>query len=339
MRGTAVQGTIVMPKCDKDSIIPETSAKQFSLILKKDISWYVGIDQSTSCTGIALVSNEGSFVVLLDVKRDKNAPKEEYFRDLRRILINLFKNQSITVIANELPVPDKSKRFSQSVLTEFLGRLNAWLDDIPELEDAQRGQLFPQVWRSYVVDKSKGPHRSTIKAEVAQDLVDNYPGLEYYYKFYHTDDYDSFDALGIILGYIRYAFTDDGYPRIHGIKEKRHVSLVLYDWIDWDESEAFEKNVQLGLGDNLQAFEPYILRYNDNYSLHDNIRMASSNYNCVATILPHDELLQFKWKYGVNTDEPNKQMMAIIMRRGEYTNGFVNSAKKAYPWNEEVFDE
>lgn len=339
MRGTVLKGVLIQPGTGKDIEIPARPCKEFNLTLRHGIPWYLGIDQSTSCTGIALMDGRGYFVLLLDVIRDKNAPIDEYYKDLRRLLVRLVKGQNIDLVANERPVPTDKKKYTRDVLTEFLGRLNSWIDDIEEFDNAQHEQLFPQVWKSLVVDKSKGKNRSNIKSEVAQDLVDRFPELEYYYKFEHTKDYDAFDALGILVGAIQYAFTSDGYPKIHGSKEKRHVSLVLYDWIDWDEEKAFESNVMDALADNLSVFEPYILHYNDRYSLHDNIRMASSNYNCTATVLPQSELMPFKWKYGIDSEDSNKRLLAIILKRGEYTTGFVNSAKRVYPWNDEVYDE
>lgn len=341
MRGTTVQGVIIKPGPNKDSfqVIKPELCKNFNLILKKDIPWYIGLDQSTSCTGVALKAADRSFVILLDVIRDTVAPKEEYFRDLHKLLIRLVRDQQIDIIVNEKPVPTEKKKYARQVLTEFLGRLNAWIDDIPELENAQHGALFPQTWKSLVMDKSKGKNRSKIKAEIAADLVDRYPALDYYYRFMHTDDYDAFDALGILEGYIAYAFTPDGYAQIHGSKETSHVSLVLYDWIDWDSRLSFEENIENALDGNLEIFQPYILRYNENHSLHDNIRMASSNYDCTATIIPQKELQPFKWKYGIDPADTTKALMALILRRGRFSVGLVNNAKKVYTWNEEVFNE
>lgn len=339
MQGTVLKGVLAKPGTDKYILIPARPCKSFNVTLTHGVPWYMGIDQSTSCTGIALMDGHSEFVMLLDVIRDKNAPIDEYYRDLRRLLGRLAKGQRFDLIANERPVPTDKKKYTRDVLTEFLGRLNSWLDDIEEFDGAQREQLFPQVWKSLVVDKSKGPHRSNVKEEIARDLVDKYPELYYYFHFEHTKDYDSFDALGILTGAIQYAFTADGYPKIHGSKEKRHVSLVLYDWIDWDPELSFDDNVRNAIIDNIDVFSPYILHYNDRYSLHDNIRMASSNYNCTATVLPKSELMPFKWKYGIDPEDDSKRLLALILKRGEFTSGIINSAKRVYPWHEEVYDE
>lgn len=339
MRGTSVTGVIIKPGTGKQFIIGQTLAKELKLVLSADTSWYMGIDQSTTCTGIALKAANKSFIILLDVMRDKNLPKDDYYADLRRLLARIARDRKFDIVINEKPIPSTDKRYASTVLLEFLGRLSVWLDSIMEFDDALRDGIYPQVWKSMIMNPAKGKNRSKFKSEVAEDIVDIYPELENYYLNWHTKDYDAFDALGILDGYIRYAFTPDGYPMIHGTKEKKHTSLVLYDWINWDDSKSYEDNICEALGDNLSVFEPYILRYNPKYSLHDNIRMATSNYECTATILPQEELNPFMWKYSVDIKEPGKQMLMIALKKGAYTLGFVNSATSVYDWNEEVFDE
>lgn len=338
MKGTCVQGVVIQPGTGRDLILQPCRVGEFGLTLRHGIPWYLGIDQSTSCTGICLKSADRKFLILLDVIRDKSMMREDFYRDLHRIIKNFSVDQDFMIVANEKPVPS-AKRYTHDVLLELLGRLNAWIDDMPEFEGAQHGQVFPQTWKSLVMDKTKGKGRMNIKSEIAADLVDKYPELKYYYNFHHTGDYDSFDALGILDGYIAYAFTPDGYPQIHGTIEKRHVSLVLYDWVDFTNDFTYEENIRNALGDNISVFEPYILHYNQRYSLYENIRMASSNFDCVATILPESQLQQFRWKFGIDVDEHEKAMMAVILNRGKHSAGLVKSAKNVYTWNEEVFGD
>lgn len=338
MRGTHLQGVVIKPGTGKSVLIPATPIKDFKLTLAKNVSWYMGIDQSTSCTGICFKAANNSFLVLLDVIRDKNIPKETYGQDLYHLLSRVVNDQIIDLAINEKPVPSKYK-FAHDILVEFLGKLQVWLDTIPEFENALRDSIYPQSWKSLVMDQSKGKNRKNVKAEVAADLVDVYPELQEYYEYYHTSDYDSFEALGILDGFIKYAFTSDGCPMIHGIKEKSHISFVAYDWIDWDDSKEYDDNIKSALGDTLRVIEPNILSYNERYSLHDNIRMSSSNWDCTVTVLPQSELTSFMWKYSVDITEQGKRMIAIILRRGSYTSSFISGFKSWYPWNEEVFND
>lgn len=339
MRGTVVQGVITKPGTGKSVIIRPEPASEFNLTLTYNTHWYLGIDQSTSCTGLTIKAADDSFLILLDVKRDKNSPKDDFFRDLRRIIMRIAKDHSFDLIVNEKPVPKREFARARDTLFELLGRLNTWIEDTPEFENVQHGALLPQTWKSLVMDKSKGKHRSNIKAEVASDLVDKFPELQEYYEFYHTDDYDSFDSLGILQGYLAYAFTAEGYPQIHGSMEKRHTSVVLYNWIKWDQNKSYDENVLYAIGDNVDIFEPRILRYNTRYSLHENIRMASSNFSCVATVLPQDSLGTFRWKYGIDPGDQSCRMMAIILRRGDFSASLLRNIKEVYIWNEEVFSE
>lgn len=339
MRGTTIQGVIIKPGTGKSMIVRPQPVSEFKLTLINSTHWYIGIDQSTSCTGITFKAADKSFLILLDVIRDKHMQKEDFFKDLRKIIMGTAKGQTFDLVVNEKPVPKREFQRARDTLFELLGRLNTWIEDTEEFQGVQHGAILPQTWKSLVMDKSKGKHRSNVKAEVAADLVDRYPELKEYYEFYHTDDYDSFDSLGILEGYIAYAFTSDGYPQIHGSMEKRHASVVLYNWIKWDAEKSYDDNVLYAIGDNIDIFNPYVLRYNTRYSMHENIRMASSNFGCVATVLPKDVLAPYKWKYGIDPEDPNCRMMAIILRRGDFSATMLRNIKEVYIWNEEVFSE
>lgn len=335
---TTIQGVIAMPGSGKYQIIMPEAANSFKLKLASNTDWYLGIDQSTSCTGLALESSNGKFVILLDVIRDKRMMKEDFFKDLRRLINGISFDQEFLLVANEKPVPRKFAHARETLL-ELLGRLNTWIEDNPAFEYAAHEALFPQTWKSKVVDKTKGKNRSNIKSEVASDLVDRFPELQHYFEFYHTDDYDSFDALGILEGARQYAYTANGYPKIHGSLEKTHTALALYQWAEWDDTKSYEENLAEIVGDMCKVLEPVILRYNPDYSLNENIRMCSSNYQSVLTVVPHDCLTAFQWKFGIDISESNKRLILIAVRKGNFTASTINALCEYLPMNEEVFAE
>ena len=335
---TQIQGIMCMPGTGKYQIIMPDHARDFTLRLKDGVSWKLGIDQSTSCTGLALKSSDQKYLVLLDVIRDKNMLKEDYFRDLRGVITRTTKDRVFTLVANEKPVPRKFAH-ARETLTELLGRLNTWIEDNPAFDGATHEAVFPQTWKSMVVDKSKGPNRSNIKREVASDLVDRYPELQHYFDFYHTSDYDSFDALGILDGTIEHAFTPDGYPKIHGTIEKTHTALALYKWYDWDSDFSYEENLAAAFGDMAQVFQPVILRYNPRYTLNENVRLCSSAYTSVITVLDGVDLVPFQWKYGIDINEAGKKMILIALKMGAFSGGAISALKSYYPMNEEVYPD
>jgi hypothetical protein len=149
---------------------------------------------------------------------------------------------------------------------------------------------------------------------------------------YPFSDYDSFDACGILTGYFDYAFDDDGNEKIHGVIEKTHVSLVGYHWCkkaDLDHALDFFEGAD-------KIFKPKKLSISENKNLHENIRMASSNYACIYTELPRKMIEQFMWKYGIDPDDQSMCMLMFVLRKSEFTPNEREVFKKYVPWNEEV---
>lgn len=330
-----VSGVIGCPKLNRAVDIPTEALSTFNLVLDEKKEWLVGLDQSTSCTGIALLAKDLDYVILLDVKRDKRMQKEVYYRELKYLLRRLFKSQKINMLIMEKPVPSKY-RSAGDVLREFKGYVSAWLDEIPELEETLFDSLFPQSWKSLVLDPQKGKGRFKDKTCTADDLCDLFPCIRSYFVRYPYTDYDSFDALGIIYGYLRYAFTPDGVPMICGSKENSHTSFVGYCWvpIEWIHSGKVLKQI---LGFCCNAYKPRFLAYNLSYNRYENIRMASSNNDIIYTILPESELLDMQWRYGIDPDDKNHVMLMFVIRKGAYTKGELKTLEGILKWNELVY--
>ena len=95
----------------------------------------------------------------------------------------------------------------------------------------------------------------------------------------------------------------------------------------------------------LQDFDQYfldkikILAYNRRFTLHDNIRMASSNYAASVTVLPRSELDQFMWKYSIDPEDENKLFVMFVFRKGQFSASDLNVIEYTLPWHEEVFDQ
>lgn len=326
-----VTGIVTLPKRNKYVMLPGQYIDSFELDLAGG-EWNLGIDQSTSCTGLCLERTDGFFRVLLDVSRDKALETKRFYRDLFKILAKLAKGCSFKYVIMEKPAP--KDMYASRVLQELKGRVEEWVGMIPEFEDAVVDSLFPQTWKSYMVDKSKGKNRHRDKLAVAEDISERFPLLLPYYVHYPYTDYDSFDACGILNGYMQYAFNSVGEPQIHGSIEKRHVSVVGYRWVD-----------SAKVGENSEAFScfcachrPEVLAFNERYNLHENIRMASSSHEFVITILPKQLLQPFMWKYDIDIDE-DKTMVMYVLRKGKFSSADMALFKEAVPWNEEVFNE
>lgn len=207
----------------------------------------------------------------------------------------------IRLVICEDPPPVKNKRYTSTVLLELRGRVSEWMEEIPEFTQATFKSIYPQTWKSMIVDKTKGTGRSNDKAMIAEDICDILPEFNQFRTVYASRDYDGFDAFGILLGYRKYAYTEEGLPLICGKIEKRHTSFIGYRYVSANELSA--ENVHQFLGNAVMILKPTYLMYNERYNRFDNIRMATSNWDCSYTIMPVEEFDRLKWEYDLEYKE------------------------------------
>lgn len=329
-----VIGVIGFLKQNRAIPIDPQRMSDFELILNKDCTWEMGIDQSTSCTGIALTDKEKNYVILLDCHRDKKIAKDIFYRELKYLLKRLAANQKYSMQIHERPVPAKY-RSAGNVLLELKGRLEDWMYEIPEFENILHDSIYPQSWKSQVIDKSKGKNRFNDKAAIADDLCDRYPILRQYYNLYPYSDYDSFDALGILTGYKLCAFNEAGIQKIWGTQEKTHNSLVCYSYVSIESIKDHTVLDKL-FGQVLSFYAPKFLAYNMAFNLHDNVRMASSNNRAVYTVLPDNVAQDLQWTYDFDNEDETKCMLMFVFRKGDFTTSSIHVLEKIFPWNEVI---
>lgn len=325
-------GIIAYNERGKSFIFDRTAVSQFNLELS-DVVWDIGIDAASKYTGISLMDTNEKAVILLDVKRDPKVPKEKYFDDLYYLLKRLVKGKCINLTVNEKPFTGGYVRASD-VLIALRGKIEDWVKEIPELAESKYRLIYPQTWKSQIIDKTKGKSRFNAKGAIAEDLCDIFPLLAEYKTSLSSGDLDSFDALGALLGYKRSSMTADGTEKINGMKEKSHVSLVAYDWVP--VSAVTESYIDTKFNGFSAVFKPKYLEYNAKYSLLDNIVMASSNNDCVFTLVPENNLQQFQWKLGIDITEPSKVLIMFIFRKGNFSIKEIEMVKKCFDWTEEV---
>lgn len=320
-------------------MVSEIAVNQANLNLSTDLTWDIAIDQSTSCTGITVMATDETIAGTFDIHRDKSLPDRVFYKELKEFLVRLTSNKKVRMLVYEKPLPKRQFQNAQRVLYELKGRLEEWIYDIPELEAADIiDSIFPQTWKSLVMDKSKGKNRSGKKIEIARDLIDRYPALREYGMAYPYTDYDGFDSLGILTGYKRYAFNSVGMEQIHGTIEQRHIAAVFYYAADKNKSFREVKDEAFGLYKEFPClWDMKFMAYNLGYKLTQNIRMASSGDVPVMTMLPPTEHQYLKWSY--NMDVEGKNVFAFIFKKSYLSRNNYEAFCDILPCNQEVYGE
>lgn len=89
-----------------DSCVPPTPNDLFSVILPRDKTYDIGLDQSSSCTGIAIRSIDGDLEMIVDV-RNNSFNKNTFYRELKGVLRKLVNERNIRLVVCEDPIPAK----------------------------------------------------------------------------------------------------------------------------------------------------------------------------------------------------------------------------------------
>ena len=332
----------IMVKGDRYILIKPTQLELFEFHLIKEHTYWVGIDQSTTCTGIFMIDADDNMksYAMLDIKRE-GTDKEVYFRGLHGILNMILTSANIKMVVAEEPFSSKFAPASSMILKELKGKLMSWFSQIPQLRDVPIHTIYPQTWKSKICEVSMSKNDAIKYSDAVKDkktmaslLCRTYPLLQNYLNLHFSTDCDGFDACGIILGYILYSHTKSGMPRICGIKEQRHVSFVGYAQIDKKDITGRDALCK-PLGEANYVCNPVMLAYNTDYNRHDNIRMASSNWDAVVTVLPAKQTEELCWRFGFTPDD-SKAIIMFVFRKGKFRESTIHAIKYSLPANEEV---
>ena len=89
-----VSGAISIPRADylrEMMCVPEYD---LNIKLSTRLSYDVSLDQSSTCTGIAIVSVDNNIRIILDCMRD-TGDRDEFYRELYRVLKKIVHGQKI----------------------------------------------------------------------------------------------------------------------------------------------------------------------------------------------------------------------------------------------------
>lgn len=283
-----------------------------NITLPSDREYLIGFDQSTTCTGIYICDTKMELHILFDFMKTEKDNKD-FFKELKFFIRKIVKGGKFVLVLSEKPVPSKYKT-AGNMLRELKGKLGEWVADTEELCMAKEDDIFPQSWKSEVVDKSKGKGRFNDKYEVAKDVVSLVPCIEAYLYRCPSKDYDSFEACGLVHGYLKSRISESGMRKIAGTVENSHHTVVFYKYLTKEEIQD-KKILWDGFDFPLSKCNETYLEYNEDYSFYQNIKMASSTNEFVMTMLTKPlDVLSVMWNFMIKPAS-GKYMVMFIMRK------------------------
>ena len=285
--------------CNKDGkVIKQNYLGNISISTKDRIR--IGVDQSSSQTGIAVKKCNGDLVCLIDIVNYSGIPYHLYKSMLGLKLEQIFNNCTV-----EMCIVEKmwgGNKDSFEMLSE-LGRFIAGYKYIMEgWRNAEISEILPNVWRSsYLSDKIyKGQFtKDKVKIAAMKEGIRRYPQLHSYGHFHMEGSHpnDSFDALGILEGYEDKTFSDDGSMRriSNTIKPTNH-KYTMHTFICTDLDD---------LNNTIEQHCPRRLReeyeFNSEFSFRENMRRATSITNKIVILKITQDVvkIQLMWMFGM----------------------------------------
>lgn len=256
--------------------------QSFSLTLDKSKVYDIGIDQSTSCTGIAICPLDESFVSILEILNfDRDA---YYVPQLCNLIRKMFNDINIRYLIMEEPLGYVSGR-RNSTLTKLKKTLVPLKD---ELEPDHFDTILPPAWRHGLMPKAGVGDRRK-KETVVNAIIELYPQFKDFLP-YSNGDYDGIEALGILLGYkARHGIDNSGGLKIIGPTNTRKRAVAFFKYLPLNDDAS--KYVNEGM-DFVRRYIHHkeklnFKSYNEEHNLYNNVKMCLvDNYSC--TIVSDD---------------------------------------------------
>lgn len=313
-----IQITMGVLKKDEESCdIYREFIEDFSLKLDPSKVYDIGIDQSTSCTGIAICPLDGSFICILEVL---NVNFDSYYKvQLRNFLKTIFKDVSIRYLVMEEP------------LGYITGRRNKVLTDLKKYLDEMKNSLivdnFTSIpvtsWRHGLMPKVvEGDRRK--KDTIVKVVLDMYSGFSDLLP-YLNHDYDGIEALGIIIGYkSRHGVGEVGL-KIIGPKNTRKEAISFFKYCDvssgdfnniMSDSLKIPKEVTVGKGD------VKIKTYNEEGNIYANAKMSLVDPFTFTIVTDELDVISSLIRMG-QAPKPNHMLFMFTVHKKFYNDSMI----------------
>ncbi len=254
----------------------------------------VGIDQSSTCTGITIQGEDLLFIC--ELPRNKsimtvNTYKRALIAELHTLLRNLRVDHFIYEKHN--------RHFSEleSVIHEVTKEIKSYCKKYKNLEAGINIHgILPGVWRSGFLPKEEYKNRfnrSEVKLACVEQAIKMNPDLEIYKKWAFKD-YDGFESYGIINGYLNLNY-DKNYNRIVNTSMDKINRLNPTRVITKCSQDNLEETINYIKEAYCKKFDCAILLGNNEILLEESCRRVLSEFNECIIVMPsnHPEIPSF----------------------------------------------
>lgn len=276
------------------------SAASSSIKVDNESVWQIGIDQSTSNTGIFMKNYDNTEAHMIEVSREDGQDAGQFIFELELFLHNLLKDTTISHMIYETPILTKVYRSSRTAF-QLEGMLCAMPKRYAEYKTTTLDDIENQAWRSAVVDKELDRvYERKVASKMAVERI--YPWCSHY-GFSLGKDNDVFEALGILMGWFLKSFDQFGRPYVRGAVSTREVGGFIFP--DMPVSEMSKALEEAGV-------EHKVLIENPSYSIYKNIAASVKPYEvkCLEMTNPY-AMLCLCLECNVKWEDP--ECMSVVI--------------------------
>lgn len=305
----------------------------------------MGIDQSTSRTGIYITDKGSQFHIIGDVFPDNESTKGEFFDNLTKFVGRLLVNCKVKLFVSEkIPKVLGNKNFqgyqANNSLQQLKGVLSTWktsLQCFKETPIANFDDIEKSSWTSAIIDKSKGKHRFHDKQCVVEDIIDKFPELIVHRSKLAKKNVDSFEACGILYGYMLKKFNPDSGNELYSAADGRQISgnseyrghiYVFFTRISSKVSTPLEDYI--GPMDLTVEKNGLVhVNYNKDLSLFKNFEVCATQYPVAVTFIDDADIkLTLTWNF--RWDFTEDLVVAFIVRKSAIHGSDLKLLKKHF---------
>lgn len=283
-----------------------------------DMSWYgdepliLSLDLSTKSIGVALADFGMNALSVFTLIKVRGQSTEDFLRSVGKFIKDLTYKKNLVTYALE-NVPFSKNKTVVRALSEVRASMKTVLDMcVDTVPDEKVFDIYPQSWKSSVMDKSKGTGRTTNKIEIASDICDKYRCLDEYFdrlaslSSSYVHDYDGFDAIGILY-HVRYKLFNDEMLLVNnnsltGVQWGRVSVLAYYGPNTEDVFAQVYADVMGVVGADLRS----IREWNSDVTFVQNLIYASNSKKlCVMSVTDRQYMLDHCMRFGVTYSKSN----------------------------------
>lgn len=188
---------------------------------------YVGLDQSSSCTGLYIRDDSGNKFMTEFVRGD--VPVSKYNRVIVETLKNILKDVDVRLFVYE----EHGRNISglDNIINEVTDALKGY-SKVLRYRNVETYGVLPGVWRKGLLQNEEletgSFRREAIKEICYQKIVSMYPELSKFRKYCHSSDLDCYEAAGILEGSLNLLYAPDGNKIVSRVLGYNSLRKTVY---------------------------------------------------------------------------------------------------------------